>query len=94
MTVTINVGQVELEVTGKYYPGTPDVWYLPNGDPGYPGDSESFDIESVTYNGVEISDVIDAMNSLALSSHRKSSDDCLLSDLWIEIEERCIEKIN
>lgn len=27
-----------LHVKGSYSPGTPDVWYLRNGDPGYPGD--------------------------------------------------------
>jgi hypothetical protein len=26
-----------------YYPGTPDVFYLPNGDPGYPGDPPELD---------------------------------------------------
>ena len=27
-----------LEIESTYTPGTPDVWYLRNGDPGYPGD--------------------------------------------------------
>jgi hypothetical protein len=27
-----------LDVKYTYSPGTPDVMYLPNGDPGYPGD--------------------------------------------------------
>lgn len=77
MTVTINVGQAELEVTGKYYPGTPDVWYLPNGDPGYPGDPEEFSISSATYNSIDVTDLIDALDVNA----------------WMRIEELCLQVI-
>lgn len=31
-----------------YSPPTPDVYYLPNGDPGYPGDPEEFDFLSLS----------------------------------------------
>ena len=34
-------------VSWKFYPGTPDVWYLSNGDPGYPGDPAEAEIKSV-----------------------------------------------
>jgi hypothetical protein len=36
-------GEQTLRVTFDYSPGTPDVMYLPNGDPGYPGDPEEFE---------------------------------------------------
>lgn len=35
-----------LEVEYTYFPGTPDVMYLPNGDPGYPGDPAETEITS------------------------------------------------
>lgn len=36
-----------LIVDGTYKAGTPDVRFLSNGDPGYPGDPPEFDIISV-----------------------------------------------
>lgn len=38
---------LRLKVTFEYSPGTPDVMYLPNGDPGYPGDPPELSLESV-----------------------------------------------
>ena len=38
----------EVEITYTYRPGTPDVRYLPNGDPGYPGDPPEVNIFSIT----------------------------------------------
>jgi len=38
---------LRLKVTFDYTPGTPDVMYLPNGDPGYPGDPDELAIESI-----------------------------------------------
>jgi hypothetical protein len=35
---------IEAEVIYDYTPSTPDVYYMPNGDPGYPGDPEEIDI--------------------------------------------------
>ena len=40
--------QIDVEVTFKYTPETPDVPYLRNGDPGYPGSGPEWDIISVT----------------------------------------------
>lgn len=40
-------GDLRLKVTFDYNPGTPDVMYLSNGDPGYPGDPPELNIESV-----------------------------------------------
>lgn len=37
------VAQIEY----KYSPGTPDRWYMPNGDPGYPGDPAEVSITAI-----------------------------------------------
>ncbi len=42
-----DAGEVEVQVTGRYVPGTRDVMYLSNGDPGYPGDPSEGSIQSV-----------------------------------------------
>ena len=49
MTLSLNweVSEGEerkLEVTGNYSAATPHVYYLSNGDPGYPGDPSEFEI--------------------------------------------------
>lgn len=46
--VTIPDFEGELFVKYKYYPGTRDVYYLRNGDPGYPGDPAECEILEVT----------------------------------------------
>lgn len=35
---------LRLRIPFDYSPGTPDVLYLPNGDPGYPGTPEEWEI--------------------------------------------------
>lgn len=39
--------ETEYEITVSYSPSTPDVWYMANGDPGYPGDPEECEILSI-----------------------------------------------
>jgi len=48
-TTTIEVHGDELDVVVEftYSPGTPDVMYLSNGDPGYPGDPGECEVEAV-----------------------------------------------
>lgn len=46
--------ELEVELDGMYHPATPDVWYLSNGDPGYPGDPEEVTDITATLNGEEI----------------------------------------
>lgn len=41
---TLELDSAKLEVSFDYSPSTPDVFYLPNGDPGYPGEPESIDL--------------------------------------------------
>lgn len=59
------LGEIEVEVTCAYSPGTPDVWYLPNGDPGYPGDPAECEILSVTYEGKEIGFLFEGNDSFS-----------------------------
>lgn len=40
-------GEQVLRATFDYSPGTPDVMYMPNGDPGYPGDPEEFEVTAI-----------------------------------------------
>ena len=58
-----------LEIEYDYSPGTPDVWYLPNGDPGYPGDPPEMDIEAIKICDINIyellsQEVIEAIDKL------------------------------
>lgn len=39
--------EVECEIDYDYSPATPDVWYMSNGDPGYPGDPEEIIINTI-----------------------------------------------
>ena len=47
-----------LRFTADYSPGTPDVMYLPNGDPGYPGDPEEFAVTLIELR-VQVADDLD-----------------------------------
>jgi hypothetical protein len=42
------------EITVEITPSTPDVWYLPNGDPGYPGDPGEIEILRIMQGKVEV----------------------------------------
>jgi hypothetical protein len=43
--------EVEVEITGNFTSSTSDVSYLRNGDPGYPGEPASFEIETIMLGG-------------------------------------------
>lgn len=49
-----------IEVRFDYTPADPGVRTYPNGDPGYPPSPEEFNINSVWYKGVEITDLFDS----------------------------------
>ena len=58
VTMTVDCGMLgenDIVFDVKYTPGTPDVMYLSNGDPGYPGDPAELEVLSATCNGVDIS---------------------------------------
>ena len=61
--------EIEIEVTGDYTPGSPDVYYTSNGDPGYPGDPEEVEItEAVDPDGndVELTELEEEKARLAI----------------------------
>jgi hypothetical protein len=41
------LGEREVEITGQYSPGRPQVNYLRNGDPGYPEEPAEFEGDSI-----------------------------------------------
>ena len=55
ITVWLQLGDlgedIEATLEYTYIPGTPDVMYTSNGDPGYPGDPSEIEIESFTMLG-------------------------------------------
>lgn len=50
---TYDNNDAQLTGSATYEPSTPDVPYLSNGDPGYPGDPELITIDQIHRDGVE-----------------------------------------
>ncbi len=48
--------ETEYEVTCRVQAATPDVWYLANGDPGYPGSPAECEVLKVMLGKVEVVD--------------------------------------
>ncbi len=46
--ITHNEAEITVEVQADVTPGAPAVWYMPNGDPGYPAEPAECEITSVT----------------------------------------------
>lgn len=93
MTVTIKLEDISLEITGSYDPGYPSLYAYRNGDPGYPEEPPSFDIESVHYNGKDVTQLIDSMNDIFYSLVRKA-DGIIYESLWIYLENKVIKELN
>jgi hypothetical protein len=79
-----------------YSPASPPVFYLRNGDPGYPGEPaelEVFDIviKSVTMNGVERKPTI-AENVVLVSEINRLVD--LGDEPWESIETAVLDRLN
>lgn len=81
-TVTI---ELEVEVEFDYSPGTPDVMYLSNGDPGYPGEAPELEVTRVyarTKQGKPV--IVDLINCLTDDDIRAIEDDII--ENWEEEE--------
>ena len=76
-----------LGIDAWYSPGTPDVMYLPNGDPGYPGDPPEVEFEIIR---VEIDDPETVESELLSSGQIVLWDNALLCDA---VEEYCAEDV-
>lgn len=50
-TVEVEGEEVEVTVDYRFTEGTPDVYYLSNGDPGYPGDPPEVEVVGVWRTG-------------------------------------------
>ena len=50
-SVMIEFAGVTKMITAEfnYWPGTPDVMYMPNGDPGYPGDPPELELTGLFF---------------------------------------------
>lgn len=55
--LSINVGGVDVIISGYYSPEEPMVMYYPDGS-GYPGCAAEFELQSVQVDGTEIIDLI------------------------------------
>lgn len=76
-----------LSVDANYYPATPDVPYLRNGDPGYPGDPEEVEFTITNISLDDWDSVKDALN-------KGSIIDLTSADLYYCIMEECIRIYN
>ena len=52
--ITFGEEDVELQINYEATPYRPAVWYLSNGDPGYPEEGGDFDIYEIIVNGENI----------------------------------------
>jgi hypothetical protein len=51
--------EIEVEVTGQFVKGHSGSFYRSNGDPGDPPEPDTFEIESVSWNGIDITHQLD-----------------------------------
>jgi hypothetical protein len=66
LSTNLSYGPLTLAVSFDYSPATPDVFYLRNGDPGYPGSAAELSILSITSPqapGISFLDVFSSMDA-------------------------------
>jgi hypothetical protein len=66
LSTTLSYGPLTLDINFDFFPATPDVPYLHNGDPGYPGSDAELSIISITSTqapGISFLDIFDAMDA-------------------------------
>lgn len=56
---TITFKGVYMEVKYTYEAGEPDVYYMANGDPGYPGSPEELIVEEVMIGGEDCTELLE-----------------------------------
>lgn len=86
---TCEVNEVERDVrcVGKFTPGSPDVLYMRNGDPGYQGDSPEAEVSAMWMDGKavtseEIDSIVqsDMFYDILLNEIEKSQRECCEAD--------------
>ena len=66
LSTTLSYGSLTFDIAYDYVPATPDVFYLRNGDPGYPGSAAELSIISITSAqapGLDFLKVFESMDS-------------------------------
>jgi len=91
-TVTVKFGDISLDITGFYDAGYPELYAYSNGDPGYPEEPPSFDIDSVVYNDKDITQLMDSMNDVFCLLGKKL-DKSVYLDLWIYLEGEVLDTL-
>jgi hypothetical protein len=83
ITLTVDcglLGENDITFEVRCSPGTPDVLYLRNGDPGYPGDPEELEIVSAKRGDIDITQAFtfdhDRLHELLCEQARDDDDDC------------------
>lgn len=54
--------EIEVEIEGKFYEGSPGSFYRSNGDPGDPPEPSSFEINKVIWDGLDITKNLDQID--------------------------------
>jgi hypothetical protein len=83
-SITLTI-ELDVEIDFDYSPGTEDVMYLPNGDPGYPGEAPELEVTRVyarTKQGKPM--IVDLINCLTDDDIRAIEDDII--ENWEEEE--------
>ena len=66
LSTTLSYGLLTLDINFDYSPATPDVFYLRNGDPGYPGSDAELSILSITSPqapGISFLDIFESLDT-------------------------------
>jgi len=93
--IQIKLGENILDIEGVYIPLHKGIHTYPNGDPGYPDDPSEFAIDKVLFNNVDISDILNEIDTFFYlqlqikESHRSIWD--LLSEKALEEFEKILE---
>ena len=53
----VNIGGVDVTVSGRFTPEEPMVMYYPDGS-GYPGCGAEFELDSIQVNGIDITELV------------------------------------
>lgn len=85
LTIHLTIGGLALVVEADYEAGSPDVHYLSNGDPGYPGNPEQLEITSVKHGELELIGLIEDLIDLS------DPENPLEQKVWAWIDERADE---
>jgi len=91
--ITIKLDTISLDIKGYYNKGYPELHSYPNGDPGYPGEPPSFDIEIIEFYGKDITDLINDLNEIFCSIMKKHNNNSYY-DLWIYLEDKILKELN